>query len=258
MRALVCVFALLAIGCPSTVEEPGTSPPADCDNPLDSGDWATAVTERCVPGQVVERAHEIPKDAPPDMEGPPMEGVTVEEYGGGPNAVSDGDGRFLLELEDSDLVGVIGGAPGFVSRAFLLSWPAFELGQRGIEVDLPEAEHELELYEEVYGTPWSDDRSAVYIHFFNPDDTEGGSLGGATASLEAGAGPFVYVGDEELEPGNTIPEFTPDPQVLFADVSPGDRPLTIEEPDGLVCHAPAVLPVLANAMIDVWVVCVGE
>ena len=245
----------LAAGCVDPAPEPLPSNPSGCASAADTGDWVTAAQERCVPGQVVERLHEIPEDAPPGMEGPPMAGVTVGEYGQAGSADSDADGRFVLQLVDPDLLGVAGGAEGFVSRAFAWTWASFERSRPGIEVDLPEEGHELELCEEVFGTPWTPTRSAVYVHFYNPDEL---MMWGASATLSAGAAPMVYVAPEELAPGHQVPELSPDPQVLFADVAPGDATLTTEPPPGMTCHAPAVVPVLPDVMIDVLVTCMPD
>ena len=251
------VVGLLSLGvaCEDPSSEPLPSNPSGCASAVENGDWAAAALERCVPGQVVERLHEIPEDAPPGLEGPPMPGVGVGECFRPGSAASDEDGRFVLQLDDLDLLSVVGGAEGFVNRAFVQTWPSFEASLRGIEVDLPEAEHELALYEEVFGTPWTEERSAVYVHFYSPDEL---LLFGASATLDAGAPPRIYVAPEELAPGHEIPEYSPDPQVLFADVPPGDVTLTIEPPPAMICHAPATVPVLPNTMIDVLITCLPE
>lgn len=252
MRALLLV---LLVGCPPVEPEAPSSNPSGCAAGYETGDWAAAAAERCVSGQVVERLHHVPKDAPGGLEGPPMEGVSVWEYRGGETATSGEEGRFVLQLEREDLMGVMGGDEGRVNRAFVQTWSSFADSGRGVEVDLPEQGHELELYEETFGVAWDPEKAAVYVHFYNPG---GDYMWEASATFDSGEGPLVYAGEEELEPGNVIPEFSPDTQVLHADVEPGDHPLGITSPPGYVCDAPDVVPVLPDVMLDVWVTCLPE
>ncbi len=196
-------------------------------------------------------------------EGDPIEGLVVRELGTSHKAVSGADGRFSLVPGGDDVVELISVLPDYLSRVITVSWSGYELDDRRLEIDIPEAEHEHELYAELFDIDYDPDLGHLYVHPYAPG---GESLAGMRISIDA---PYsqhrvyelVQFGDEEAiiaVDAQILIEHSPDPQVMFAAVEPGPVSITVEPPDGIECHGAHRLDLVPDAFTDALFVCVAE
>lgn len=186
-------------------------------------------------------------------EGAPIEGLEITELNHDNSVLSGPGGLFSLAPEDFSTTHLHARRTGYLDRVMIVAQGSYEAAGRLVEVDMAEAEHEAGLYGELFGAPYDPERGSLYVHFCGPD---GENMAGARADIDvAYVANRVYSNVEEVLDSQVIPEFSPDPHVMFSHVDPGEVHITVTSPEGFDCEGPSPITVLPDAFTDALFTC---
>ena len=184
--------------------------------------------------------------------GAPVPGLTVTEVGTSNTAVTDFDGTFVLIMEDYEPAQISIQVPGDRQRILVINEAGYRAVAGVIENTASTEEHELDLYQELYGGAFNGSLGTVDVTFLaNLND----DLTGATASLDGAAlGPRVLQDPDITVEGNAVLAGN-ESIVFFGNVTPGNQSLAVTPPSGFECFAPASVLVVADTITKVVVGC---
>ncbi|MCO4774213.1 MAG: hypothetical protein KDA24_29550, partial [Deltaproteobacteria bacterium] len=107
------------------------------------------------------------------------------------------------------------------------------------------ADHEADLYPELYGGNRDDTQGTVDIQFRAANQTP---MTGATATLDGSPlGARVFTSEDVTTAGNALIAGQEE-VVFYGNVAPGNQELTITAPTGWTCFAPETVLVEANTV----------
>lgn len=222
--------------------------------------WPGPGPEGAVVGLVlisIDEEHGDDDDAADDDDsatepGDPVTGLTVTEVGTSNTAVTDFDGTFVLIMEDYEPAQISIQVAGDRQRILVINEAGYRAVAGVIENTASTEEHELDLYQELYGGAFNGSLGTVDVKFLANLNND---LTGATASLDGAAlGPRVFEDPDITVEGNTVLAGN-ESIVLFGNVTPGNQSLAVTPPSGFECFAPASVLVVADTVTKVVVGC---
>jgi hypothetical protein len=184
----------------------------------------------------------------------PLAGFTVVEHGvsnAAPPVVTARDGVFLVQLRDEATPAFKVTRDGWVPTIMLTSDQGRLYFKGEYKIEMFERADEDAAHLADMGTPRDWSLARVLINF-----QPMGFAGKVRAELGApGVQAHHYDAEDKLLPGDTLEEDPLTGEIVYAEVPPGEWPVTVTTPAGLDCRGPATVPAEAGTYTRAYFFC---